>query len=148
MKLCLRAEGVADPSIPLAVQDRRRQDTALVVYARPGEEAYCLVRRDQDGRMDLRAAGSRAGIAHGDVLGISIWTEMDGGGVLIGSLKPPVEIVVIETDANDRIICSVGNGVYSAWWPRGGAPKVILGLDARGRQVAKLDDGSWLSGPP
>jgi hypothetical protein len=133
--------------MPVAIQDRRRDSEALMVFGAPDEETYCLVRLEQ-GRADVLSSGASGGaFVRGVELAMTWWSAYQGGGIAIGRAGPNVARVVIETAPGVTIEASVGSERFAAWWEASGAPRRILAYDRAGTTIASVADPDELGAP-
>jgi hypothetical protein len=146
-RLCLPDLDVK-ADIPVALQDRRGPDRATVVFADDATVAYCTVIRTPQGTVPDGGSAMQprwpkgtgmvttpAGLTINDA---TMAVKETDWGNLTGQLPPGA--VAIRAEIGGRGVDGVvGNGIYSLSWQGAVLPKIVVAMDAAGREIARID---------
>ena len=147
---CLADFG-ADASIPLIIQDRRRDDLAALYFESPAEVVELLVRRNGDGTFRCESGGGGSPpFVRGVALAVTSWTnigdETSDAWLISGHVDPRATRVVLRLADGLAIEASVGPGRFVAWWETPRELVLVAALDGTGREIARVDDPLELGG--
>jgi hypothetical protein len=120
--------------LPLAVLDARGERLAILVFADAKAAAVCRAVVAADGAATAVAEAlpdeARAAPPENGTLGGHDMTFVENGnaqiGVLVGTVKEPIQDVSINMDADAAwFATSKANGWYAIWWPGTDKPLTV-----------------------
>jgi hypothetical protein len=143
--------GMAPAGAGLVVVDARGDNRLLLLFAGPGVDGQCFLRREPNGQLQSEGGGSGMGdidpapgpnelIDRGG--GSQTSTGIDGKEVsltyLIGRAGLNIARVEIVLSGGATLQASLNAGWYGLWWPGLETHTSIRGFDAAGRAVSSL----------